>query len=301
MIDWTPDPIAFHLGPLPVYWYGIGYAVGLFVAYQVIAREVRRRGLSEALFANGLVIVAIAALIGGRAYHVIDQWVLYKDDPLKIVLPPYTGLGVYGGIFLGTVVGVLYARLKGQSAWVWADAVAPGLFGMQAVARWGNFFNQEIYGPPTNLPWGIAIQCGKRVSAYACPPGSDPSATLGQHFQPLFLYESIAGLLGMLFLLWLGRRSVARLRDGDLFLVFLVWYAVVRFLLEFLRAGYNWTLGGIATAQLVSIVAIGGAILVGVIRHRGPRPELRGEPTSTVVAGSAPSDSPDGPPSPAPG
>ena len=92
------------------------------------------------------------------SYHVIDQWQLYKDDPLKIVLPPYSGLGVYGGIIAGTIAAVLYARWKHQPFLRWADAVAPGLFVMQAVARWGNFFNQELYGAPTNLPWGIAIQ-----------------------------------------------------------------------------------------------------------------------------------------------
>ena len=85
----TPDPIAFQLGPIPVYWYGVCYAVGLALAYLVITREARRRGLDARLVDNGIIIVAIAALIGGRLYHVIDQWQLYQDDLLKIVLPPY--------------------------------------------------------------------------------------------------------------------------------------------------------------------------------------------------------------------
>ena len=101
MLDFTPDPIALQLGPLPVYWYGIGYAVGLAAAYLVMSRLARRAGEDADILGNGLIIVAIAALIGGRAYHVIDQWALYKDDPIKIFLPPYSGLGVYGGIITG--------------------------------------------------------------------------------------------------------------------------------------------------------------------------------------------------------
>ena len=197
MIDITPDPIALSIGPLDVHWYGVAYAVGLVVAYLVISREAKWRRLDVGLLPNAMIVVAIAALIGGRLYHVIDQWQLYRDDLTRIVLPPYSGLGVYGGIFTGTVAAYLFARRHHQPFLSWADAVGPGLFAMQAIARWGNFFNQELYGAPTNLPWGIAIECQYRTQGYPCPPGSDPTATLGQHFQPMFLYESLSGLLGM--------------------------------------------------------------------------------------------------------
>jgi phosphatidylglycerol---prolipoprotein diacylglyceryl transferase len=282
MIDVTPSPIAIQLGPLPVYWYGICYALGLLAAYQVMVRQARRRGLDAEIVINGLIVVAVAALIGGRLYHVIDQWALYKDDPITILLPirrasdggymfaGFSGLGVYGGLLTGTITAAVYIRWKAQSFWRWADVVAPALFAMQAVGRWGNFFNQELYGPQTTLPWGIAIQCKDRVAAYACPSGSDPGATLGQHFHPLFLYESLSAVVGLVFLLWLGRRFTARLRTGDLLLVFFVWYSITRFLLEFLRAGYNWTLGGIPTAQIVAgiTIVLAGSILV--IRHARP-------------------------------
>ena len=134
----------------------------------MITREARRRGLDARLVDNGIIIVAVAALIGGRLYHVIDQWVLYKDDPIKIFLPPYTGLGVYGGIITGTIAAWYITRRWHQSFAKWADVIAPGLFVMQAIGRLGNFFNQELYGPPTNLPWGIAIDCAHRVVEYPC-------------------------------------------------------------------------------------------------------------------------------------
>ena len=267
MIDFTPDPIAFSVGPIEVHWYGIAYAVGLAVAYWVIVREARRRGLDVALLASGMVVVAIAALIGGRLYHVIDQWQLYRDDLLRIVLPPYAGLGVYGGILTGGIAALLFMRWKRQPIGAWADAVAPGLFAMQAVARWGNFFNQELYGAPTNLPWGIAIQCQYRTQGYACPPGSDPLATLGQHFSPDFLYESVSGLLGALFLIWLARRLGPRLLAGDLLLVFFIWYGTVRFLVEMLKAD-NWVILGIPTAQILSAALVAGSIVALAFRHR---------------------------------
>ena len=266
MIDLTPSPIAFSIGPLAVHWYGIAYALGLAAAYLVISREARWRGLDVGLLPNGMIVVAIAALIGGRLYHVIDQWQLYRDDLLRIVLPPYSGLGVYGGIIAGVAVAYGYARWKRQPFLAWADAVAPGLFVMQAIARWGNFFNQELYGSPTNLPWGIAIQCQYRTQGYECPPGSDPLATLGQHFHPMFLYESLSGLIGAIVLIWIARRFAGRLRTGDLLLVFFVWYGAVRFVVESLKAN-NWRIFGVPTAQIVAAITVLGAAAILVARH----------------------------------
>jgi phosphatidylglycerol---prolipoprotein diacylglyceryl transferase len=267
MIDITPSPIAFAIGPLVIHWYGVAYAIGLVAAYVVIGREARWRGLDVGQLGNGMIVVAIAALIGGRLYHVIDQWQLYRDDLAKIVLPPYSGLGVYGGIIAGTIAAFAYTRWRRQPFLQWADAVAPGLFVMQAIARWGNFFNQELYGSPTTLPWGVAIQCQNRTQGYACPPGADPAATLGPHFQPLFLYESVSGLLGALALIWLARRLGPRLRAGDLLLTFFVWYGSVRFILESFKAN-NWTFFGVPTAQLIAAITVLGATTILVLRHR---------------------------------
>jgi len=278
MLGFTPDPIAFQIGSIPVYWYGIGYAVGLAAAYLVMVRLARRAGENADLLGNGMIIVAVAALIGGRLYHVVDQWALYKDDPIKIILPPYSGLGVYGGIVFGTVAAFLYARSKRAPFLRWADIVAPGLFVMQAVARWGNFFNQELYGPPTNLPWGIPIDCAHRIAAYPC--SQFPVATT--FFHPLFLYESISGALGALFLIWLGYRARRSLRPGDLLLVFFVWYGTVRFFLEALRAD-NWTFFGVPTAQLVSLVFVIPALGILAFRHQRGHP-LDDPPTYPEVA-----------------
>jgi phosphatidylglycerol:prolipoprotein diacylglycerol transferase len=282
MIDFTPDPVFVRILGFPVYWYGIAYAVGLAATYWVLLRETRYRGLDENLLGTGMIIVAIAALIGGRLYHVIDQWQLYRDNPITAILPltvkpdgsyafaGFTGLGVPGGILLGTIAAWVYVRRTHQSFWRWADVVAPGLFVMQAIGRWGNFFNQELYGPPTTLPWGIRIDAAHRVGAYV-DVATYPVATT--HFHPLFLYESVSGIVGALVLLWIARRRNSRLVAGDLLLIFFIWYGLTRFALEGLRTG-NWTFFGIPTAQIVTL----GFILFGVLgllyRHGPGRPDV---------------------------
>ena len=273
MLDFTPDPIAFQIGPLPVYWYGIGYALGLAAVYLLLTWLAKRAGEDPELVGNGMIVVAVAALIGGRAYHVIDQWALYKDDLSSIVLPPYSGLGVYGGIVTGFIAVVAYTRYHGVPFWRWADIAAPGLFLMQGVARWGNFFNQELYGSPTDLPWGIVISCIHRIPAYPCSTFPFETTT----FHPLFLYESFSGLLGVAALVALGFALRSRLRPGDLLMVFFVWYGVVRFALEGFRHD-NWTFFSIPTAQIVSIAFIAVGLIVLIARHR---PGRRLDPPAT--------------------
>ena len=280
MIDLTPDPVFVRLLGFPIYWYGIAYAVGLAAVYWVLVREARFRGLPEERIGTGLIIVAVAALLGGRLYHVIDQWsTLYAADPIRALLPVardasgnlvfagFTGLGVPGGIISGTVAAWVYVRRSGEPFWRWADVVAPALFVMQAIGRWGNFFNQELYGPPTTLPWGIRIDVAHRVAPY-----TDLTAyPITTHFHPLFLYESLSGIAGALALIWLARRPRSRLVPGDLLLIFFIWYGVTRFALEGFRVD-NWTFFDIPVARIVTL----GFILVGLVglwvRHGPGRP-----------------------------
>jgi phosphatidylglycerol:prolipoprotein diacylglycerol transferase len=281
MINWTPDPIALQLGPFSLYWYGIAYAVGLAGAYWVMVSQARRFGERAEIIGNGLIIVGIAALIGGRLYHVIDQWQLYASDPIKIILPPYSGLGIFGGFVTGAIAVIVLVRRHRVSFWRWADIIAPGIFVMQAAGRMGNFFNQELYGPPTLLPWGVAIDCAHRVTEYSC--ASFPLATT--HFHPLFLYESLSGLLGAAVLVWLSTRPRPWLRVGDLAAIMLIWIGGVRFLVEFLRIG-NWRLGDIPTAQIfgAAFVLVGIGILV--LRRRQGAPLLA--PASSASSAPAP-------------
>lgn len=269
LIPIAPDPTAIDLGFIKIGWYGIGYVLALGAMLFVTQFELERRGIARSHLWNALLIVGALALLGGRLYHVIDQWALYKDNLLSIVLPPYSGLGLYGGI-AGAALGIiLYGRWYKLPLRLGLDAVIPGTLFAQGIARWGNFFNQELYGPPTDAPWGIAIDCAHRVAQYPC--SQFPFETTG--FHPLFFYESSLDIAGGLIALWLSRRFLSRLQPGDLTAFWGIWYGSVRSLLEFFREGWNWTVGGIPTAQLVGVALV----LIGVAwiayNHRpGSRP-----------------------------
>lgn len=301
MIDFTPNPIALSLGSFEIRWYGLAYVAAIIAGTWLAMRLARQRGERTDMIVDALIVMAVAALLGGRAYHVIDQWGYYKDHLSQIVLPPYSGLGIYGGLLTGLLAMIWVARHYKLNFWRWGDIVVPAVLLAQVVGRWGNFMNQELYGPPTDLPWGIAIQCQNRVVQYACP-GTPATA----HFVPLFFYESMLSLIGVFVMLWLWNHFTARHRlliAGDVGLLYFVWYGLERSLLELLRSGWDWTFFGIPTAQLVGMGAAAAAIVAILIRHWyvrhhpiaevgddvPPAPPMEPAPT----AGSEPTDEPE--------
>jgi len=270
VIQITPEPILFQLGPLSIGWYGVGYVVGLAVLLLVAQWETARRGYNPNHVWNALLLVGALALIGGRMYHVIDQWgPIYSSDPLKAILPPYAGLGLYGGV-AGAVLGLLiYTRWKKIPLPIGLDIVIAGALFAQGIARWGNFFNQELYGPPTDLPWGIAIDCVHRVAEWPCT--LYPEATTG--FHPLFFYESALDIIGGFIVLAISRKWLYRLQPGDLAAFWGIWYGATRTVLETFRAGWNWTLSGIPTAQIIGIALILIGLIWLIYNHpRGKKP-----------------------------
>lgn len=270
LIDVTP-PAGLQLGPLDIGFYGLGFVLAAVVLIVVSRAEARRRDVDPALVTNAIVIVAVFALVGARLYHVLGEWSTYAADPLRAVLPPYAGLGLYGGI-IGAAIGIwVFVRGRGIPLSRALDIVVPGTLFAQGIARWGNFFNQELYGPPTDLPWGLAIDCAHRIAQYPCE--LYPAATTG--FHPLFFYESVLTIAGGFIALLLSRRYGTRLRDGDLASFWMVWYGSVRLVLESFREGWNWTIAGIPTAVLIGLVLIAAGIVSALARRRrstGPAP-----------------------------
>ncbi|MFO7531846.1 MAG: prolipoprotein diacylglyceryl transferase [Candidatus Limnocylindrales bacterium] len=271
LIDITP-PSGIELGPFTLGFYGIGYVIAVGVMILVSQSEARRKGLDPGLVTNAIIVVAIFALLGARLYHVIGEWSSYADDPLRIILPPYAGLGLYGGV-IGAAVGI-WVFLRGKSIPLARalDVVVPGTLLAQGIARWGNFFNQELYGPPTDLPFGITIECANRMAQYPC--SAYPFETTG--FHPLFFYESVLTIGGGIIALVLARRFADRLRDGDLASFWMIWYGAVRLVLETFRDGWNWTIFGIPTAMLIGalLVAIGS---VTIWWRHSPRRGMAGQ------------------------
>ena len=274
LIDITP-PSGIDLGPLTLGFYGVGYVLAVAVMILVSQMEARRKGLDPALVTNAIVVVAIFALVGARLYHVIDEWERYAAEPMAAILPPYSGLGLYGGIF-GAAIGIwVYVRGKDIPIGRALDVVVPGTLFAQGIARWGNFFNQELYGPPTDLPWGITIDCVHRVAQYPCE--LYPQATTG--FHPLFFYESVLTITGGFVALFIARRFADRLLDGDLASFWMVWYGGVRLFLEAFRDGWNWTILGVPVAMLIGVALIVAGLATAWWRHsRPPRAEVAPEP-----------------------
>ena len=267
MLPTPPDSILFEIGPLVIRWYGLLYAVGLLVAYRFMVREARRRSLNEKLILDGLIIISIAALIGGRLYHVIDAWDrLYAANPFAAIIPPYEGLGAPGGLIAGTIALVVILRRWRQEPWGWVDVAGPAILVMQAIARWGTWFNQELYGAPTDLPWGLAIDCAHRAVSVSCAAVGDST-----RFHPLFLYESLSGLAGALILPALGQRLKEHLLPGMIGLSAVAWYSVTRIALEGLRLE-NWQVGGIATAYFVMGAVLLVTLAVAIVRVRVATP-----------------------------
>jgi phosphatidylglycerol:prolipoprotein diacylglycerol transferase len=253
---------AFHIGGLTIDWYGILIAGGVLAAIGIVFIEARRRGEDTRHILNMALLVIPLGVIGARLYHVIDQWDYYLQHPGLII--GGRGLGIFGAIIGGALGLIIYTLWKKLSTLRWLDILAPGVILAQAIGRWGNFFNQELYGYPTDLPWAIYIDPAHRL------PGYENYS----HFHPLFFYESLWDLLGFVILMILGRKLRSRWRDGDIFFLYVIYYSIGRFFLEGLKINV-WTLGGIPTARWITGIAIVAAVIIMIFRHYKRRQEAK--------------------------
>jgi phosphatidylglycerol---prolipoprotein diacylglyceryl transferase len=266
-----PLPI---IGPLTIHLYGVIIMIGALAAAWLATVEAKRRGLNSELVWDALLWVLLGGIIGARLWHVFTPppsmqamgitTQFYLTHPLDMLAIWNGGLGIPGAVIGGGIALYIYCRRKGLNFLVWTDIAAPALALGQAIGRWGNYVNQELYGRPTTLPWGIQIS-----HATGYPPGT--------RFHPLFLYESIYNLLNMAFLLWLGRRYKDKLLPGDIFLTYLIIYPMGRFFLEFLRLDAAQVAGININQTIMLIVAILAAVTI-IIRHRLPRSKTAAEP-----------------------
>lgn len=276
-----PDPVLLRIGPLTIYWYGVIIVLGLLAGAYVATWEARRKGENPEHVWNAILVVAILGLIGARLYHVFSSpqgtnigWDYYRQHPAEILYVWQGGLGIYGAVAAGLIGAWLYARVYKLDFLKWLDIVAPGMFLGQAIGRWGNFFNQELYGYPTTISWGIPISAENRLPMF--PIDQYPVST---YFHPTFLYESLWNLGGFLFLLWLSRRFRDRLLKGDLILLWGVLYGLGRTLVEFQRPDawmlvqfaepVAWWPGeGIATAQAIGLGLMVVCGVLVIVRRR---------------------------------
>lgn len=237
----SPPTDALHLGPLRVGFYGLLIGLGALLAVRLFGARLERLQAGTRDDAARIATYALpAGVFGSRLYHVMTDWETYADRPFAILRFWEGGLGIWGGIAMGVLVGVLVARRSGLSGSLAVTAVTPALPLAQAFGRWGNWFNQELFGRPTTLPWGLALDAGKMPSQY-------PEGTL---FHPTFLYESLGCLLLVAVLLFVERR--VPLRPGRLFLVYVCGYASLRLPVESLRIDPAPVLLGLRLNQWVA-------------------------------------------------
>ncbi len=269
--------MGFKIGPFTIYYYGIILMLGAVAAAWLAAHEARRRGEKSDLVWDGLVWVLIGGILGARIWHILtppESMVAvglttkyYLLHPLDAINIRNGGLGIPGAVIGGVIALYLFTRRHKLSFGVWMDIVAPSLALGQAIGRWGNYVNQELYGKPTDLPWGIFIDPQHRLPAFA----------VYERYHPIFLYESLWNFGIVALLLWISRRYEKRLLPGDLFLIYLVAYPLGRFILEFLRLDPS-QVGGMNINRIVMLLVAVLSFGAFIWRHR----KLKGSSISPV-------------------
>jgi len=257
-------PDGFYIGSFKIYFYSLMIVIGVLLAVWLSIREAKRRKLDSELIWDMVPWLLIFGIVGARLWHVFTPSTsmgvtasYYFQHPLEILAIRKGGLGIPGAVLGGSVGLIIYCRLKKQSFFTWADVIAPGLALAQAIGRWGNFFNQELYGGPTDLPWALFIDQAHRLPEYAQIA----------YYHPMFLYESLWNLFNMFLLLYLGHKFGKKLFSGDLFFIYIFVYALGRFILEFMRLDASF-IGGV-NANQVSMVVVGiGSLLALIVRHQ---------------------------------
>ena len=244
----SPGPILIKLGPITLRWYGLLIASAVLIGVGLSGYLAKRRNLNPEIMGDLAIWLVLAAIPCARLYYVLFEWEQYVQNPAEIFAIWKGGIAIHGAILGGLLASLIFARVRQVPFWQLTDLVAPSLILGQAIGRWGNFFNSEAFGRPTDLPWKLYI-----------PPENRPPQYLDfEYFHPTFLYESlwdlmVFGILLTLFFRDLNTRS--RLKTGTFFLVYLLFYSIGRFWIEGLRTD-SLMLGPLRIAQVVSLVGI---------------------------------------------
>jgi phosphatidylglycerol:prolipoprotein diacylglycerol transferase len=260
----------FAIGPLYIHYYGVIIMLGALMAAWLASKLAVKYGQNPDMVWDALPWILITGIIGARLWHVLTPpasmqargWSsnYYFSHPLDALAIWNGGLGIPGAIMGGALALYLYCRKTKVNFGTFVDILAPGLALGQAIGRWGNFVNQELYGAPSTLPWAITIDPAYRLSQY------QDVAT----YHPLFLYESIWNLLNMGLLLWLGKKFSEILKPGDIMLTYLIVYPLGRFMLEFLRLDPSPVAGLNINQTLMGITALTASIALLIRLSKRP-------------------------------
>jgi prolipoprotein diacylglyceryl transferase len=255
----SPPTNGFHIGPLFIHYYGVMYVIGITLAILITQRRVRRAGGDPSLVGDIALWAVPAGIIGGRIYFDITTPSQIPHEWYGVFAIWSGGLGIWGGVAAGALVGAWRVRRAGANVALFADAVAPALLVAQAIGRIGNYFNKELFGRPTSLPWGLIIPMQYRPAGY----------TAYRTFQPTFLYELIWDLLLAALLVWLGNHR--RIRPPGLFALYVTGYSAFRIFEETLRIDNSKHFLGLRLNFYVASVLTLAGIIWFVRSQRGKR------------------------------
>jgi phosphatidylglycerol---prolipoprotein diacylglyceryl transferase len=264
----SPGPILVKIGPIIIRWYGLLIASAVLIGVSLSQYLAKRRHVNPELLSDLSIWLVIGAIPAARLYYVLFQWSEYAQHPERIIAIWQGGIAIHGAIIGGVVAALIFAKRQQISFWQLTDLVAPSLILGQAIGRWGNFFNSEAFGGPTNLPWKLYIPLERRP----------PNLANFEYFHPTFLYESLWDLMVFALLITLFFRALSgnpRLKVGTLFLVYWVAYSSGRFWVEGFRTD-SLMLGPLRMAQVVSLmgISVGLAGLAWLYLLRRPLPDV---------------------------
>ncbi|BDR60248.1 prolipoprotein diacylglyceryl transferase [Lactobacillus xylocopicola] len=260
----TISPVAFNLGGLSVKWYGVIMACAIILAVSMAIVEGRKRQIASDDFLDLLLWAVPLGYLGARLYYVIFEWPYYAQHPDQIIAIWNGGIAIYGGLLAGLVVLLVFCYKRMLPPFLMLDVITPGVMAAQIIGRWGNFFNQEAHGGPTTQ----AFLQGLHLPAFII----DQMKIGGVYYQPTFLYESCFNLLGLVIILAL-RHKKHLFKQGEVFMLYLAWYAVVRFFVEGLRTDSLYLSGTIRVSQMLSLVLLVAVIALFVYRRMVVKPK----------------------------
>lgn len=261
----SPSSGSINLGPLKLNAYGLMIALGVIVAVRIAGKRAEAKGVGTVDDFSSIAMWAVpAGVIGGRLYHVITDYQLFQGRWFDAVKIWQGGLGIWGGITAGVIVGAWRARVRGRDVREMVSCAVPGIAVAQAIGRWGNWWNQELFGRPTTVPWGLEVSDSVTRNA---------GYTVGTLFHPTFLYESVGCVVLALLLVRLEARRT--LRPGRLLAWYAMGYTALRFFIEGLRIDAAHSAGGLRLNQWVSLAVFGAAaIFLLVDARRSQNPDL---------------------------
>ncbi|ERT08100.1 prolipoprotein diacylglyceryl transferase [Lyngbya aestuarii BL J] len=244
----SPGPIMLRLGPIAIRWYGFLIASAVLIGVTLSQYLAKRRQVDPDLIGDLAIWLVIGAIPCARLYYVAFEWENYANDPASMIAIWRGGIAIHGAIIGGIIAALIFAKIQRVPFWQLADLVAPSVILGQAIGRWGNFFNSEAFGSPTDLPWKL----------YIPPENRPPEYANFEYFHPTFLYESLWNLLVFILLMVLflrGLKGKPPLKLGTIFLVYFVAYSAGRVWIEGLRTD-SLMFGPLRVAQLVSLSGI---------------------------------------------